>query len=308
MSEKVKLICLTPVKNEAWILDDFLASASLWADHIIIADQMSKDGSREIAKKYEKVILVDNMSTEFNEPERQKLLIGEARKISGSKILIALDADEFVAGSCIGNGELEKLKNLKKGTVINFSWPFISSGFKYYWRGDSKEMPFGFVDDGSPHLGKKIHSNRIPVPNNGNEVFSSGIEIMHFQFTDWKRMESKHHWYQCYERKNFPKKSIVKIFRLYSHMYRVGNNEKQDLGNEWFNIYNANGIDLKKNRSQDKYYWDDLTLKMFNENPELYKNIDLPWNNTLILKYLRATRSMDSLLIKVLDRVLGCIF
>ena len=72
MDGKPIVICLTPVRNEALILDRFLKATSLWADHIIIADQMSTDGSREIAKKHPKVTLIDNLSETFNEPERQK--------------------------------------------------------------------------------------------------------------------------------------------------------------------------------------------------------------------------------------------
>ena len=57
-------IVMTPVRNEAWVLRAFLETTSLWADYIIIADQMSTDGSREIAKSYEKVILIDNKNPE----------------------------------------------------------------------------------------------------------------------------------------------------------------------------------------------------------------------------------------------------
>ena len=34
-----KVICVTPVRNEAWIIEPFLRAAELWADHIILADQ-----------------------------------------------------------------------------------------------------------------------------------------------------------------------------------------------------------------------------------------------------------------------------
>ena len=51
--EKPLLVVLTPVFNEAWILPAFLKATSLWADYIIIADQMSTDGSREIYKEFE---------------------------------------------------------------------------------------------------------------------------------------------------------------------------------------------------------------------------------------------------------------
>ena len=100
--DKPLIICLTPVKNEAWILDKFIQCASLWADCIIIADQMSTDGSRDIALKYPKVRLIDNDSEAFNEPERQKLLVDAARQIHFNgqrRLLISLDADEFLTSN-----------------------------------------------------------------------------------------------------------------------------------------------------------------------------------------------------------------
>src|ERR1041384_653068 len=82
------IICLTPVKNEAWILDRFIQCASVWADHIVIADQGSTDGSREIASKYRKVTLIDNSSPTYNESERQKTLLSAARRFPGPRLLI----------------------------------------------------------------------------------------------------------------------------------------------------------------------------------------------------------------------------
>ena len=37
--ESPTVICLTPVRNESWILERFRPGASMWADHIVIADQ-----------------------------------------------------------------------------------------------------------------------------------------------------------------------------------------------------------------------------------------------------------------------------
>ena len=50
MTSTPLMIVMTPVRNEAWVLPAFLESTSRWADYIIIADQMSTDGSREIAR------------------------------------------------------------------------------------------------------------------------------------------------------------------------------------------------------------------------------------------------------------------
>ena len=105
-----KLICLTSVLNESWFLDRFIQCASIWADHIIIGDQGSTDGSQEIAQKYEKVIYFENKRTgEMNEGDYRTPLFEKARQIEGPKILITLDADEIalvlrdVAGSLAGD-------------------------------------------------------------------------------------------------------------------------------------------------------------------------------------------------------------
>ncbi|MDR3287618.1 MAG: glycosyltransferase family 2 protein, partial [Prevotellaceae bacterium] len=89
MNTKPKLICLTPVRNEAWILNAFLQATSLWADHIIIADQTSIDGSLDIASQYPKVTVVKNDSADLDENYRMNLMYAEARKIEGEKIFIA---------------------------------------------------------------------------------------------------------------------------------------------------------------------------------------------------------------------------
>jgi len=70
-----KIVVITPVKSKAWILDRFLATTSHFADHIIIADQDSTDGSQEICKRYPKVILIRNDSSEYSEARRQTLLL-----------------------------------------------------------------------------------------------------------------------------------------------------------------------------------------------------------------------------------------
>jgi hypothetical protein len=301
-----KVICLTPIKNESWILDRFLQAASEWADHIIVADQNSTDNSREIASKYSKVILIENPSTEFNEPERQKLLITEARKIKGKKLLIALDADEFISGNAFNSSDWDSIKRLNPGTVVNFNWPFISSEFEHYWIGKNKPMPFGYMDDGAEHIGKKIHSNRLPMKNDSTIYTVSNFVIMHFQFTDWNRMVSKHRWYQCYERIEFPSKSNVMIFRMYNHMYQVGANKRKKIPSDWFSFYSNKGIDLKNSINQKSYYWDDKVDKMIKQYGEKYfQYIDLPSNTNFLLKYMRWSRAFSNPMVKVLDRIIS---
>lgn len=91
------LIVLTPVFNEAWILSAFLKATSTWADYIIVADQMSTDGSRNIYSQYDKVIVIDNPISDMHQARTRKLLFDYVSKIEGDKILFTLDADEFLS-------------------------------------------------------------------------------------------------------------------------------------------------------------------------------------------------------------------
>lgn len=50
---RTSVICVTPLRNEAWILERFLRAAELWADRILVPDQGSKHGSRRIAERFE---------------------------------------------------------------------------------------------------------------------------------------------------------------------------------------------------------------------------------------------------------------
>ncbi|MDP2562083.1 glycosyltransferase family 2 protein [Psychrobium sp. 1_MG-2023] len=304
---KTKVICLTPIKNEAWILDKFLAATSLWADHIIIADQMSDDGSREIAKKYPKVILIDNKSKVFNEPERQKLLIEESRKIEGKKLLIALDADEFISGNAFSTEEWASMLSADPGTVFKFKWPFIASNFKQYWAGADANMPFAYMDDGAEHTGRAIHSTRIPSPKASPTRKLNDFVVMHYQFTDWQRMESKHRWYQCFERIQFPEKSVIEIFRRYNHMYQISEQDKRNVPAKWFSFYSENGVDISSVEISGNYYWDKEVEHFIKEYGQRYfKYMDLKENNNLLLAYLRATREWKySILEKAFDKYLG---
>ena len=45
MSKGCQKICLSPTRNEAWIINQFLAAAKTWADHVVVADQGSTDGT-----------------------------------------------------------------------------------------------------------------------------------------------------------------------------------------------------------------------------------------------------------------------
>lgn len=259
---KPTIICLTPVKNEAWILDRFLKCTSLWADHIIIADNFSNDGSREIAQKYSKVILIDDHSSTYNEYEIRKLLFEEARKIPGPRLLIAIDADEVLTANFSKSLEWQTILNAEPGTLIGLRWVNIKPDLTSYWSPDY-HFKWGFMDDGSDYQAYKIHTARVPEPDTSSRINLNEIKVLHYQYTDWDRMESKHRWYQCWERLNHPKRRPIAIYRQYHHMYAIASKEIKKLKPEWFSFYEQQSIDMTSVNCSEYYRWDKEVLAYF---------------------------------------------
>lgn len=287
------VICLTPVKNEDWILERFIKCASLWADYIIIADDKSTDGSREIMQSFQKVIIVDNSSQSYDEQHRQKLLIDSARKIDGPRLLITLDADEFLTSNFFESSEWQAVLNSKPGTVIKFKWANIKPDFNNYWESDLI-FEWGFMDDGSEHKGHKIHSPRIPIPLNAPTLILKEIKVMHYQYTDWKRMESKHRWYQCWEHVNSPKRSAISIYRQYHHMYNIKNEDLKKIPQNWMEGYQKKGIDMTTVNSEKFYRWDEDILKYIQSyGNKFFAKYDI-WNvNWVEIAQIKGIKNID---------------
>lgn len=323
---KLKIICITPVKNEAWILDNYLSAVELWADQVIVAYQNSSDDTLKILKKHPKIRIVYNRSKKFNESERQKLLISEARKIQGKKLIFALDADEFITPNffCDKN-VLSKFHSYQAGTVFRFQWANIYPSFKKYWLGPY--LPFAFIDDGRiQHSGEIIHSPRVPVVG-ANVIDVTDVNILHFQYVDWERMKSKQRWYQVWELIN-NNKSIIDIYRQYHHMYEIKNDDKKLTADEWFRCYFLNDIDLKKLKTNGIYWWDNDVIKYMKKyGANRFKFLDI-WDGVywhrgsnkpitdprdilskIIVFYLQHTQLFKHTLpIKLIDKILKYIF
>jgi hypothetical protein len=278
--DRPKVICLTPVKNEAWILDRFLKCASLWADHIIIADQQSDDGSREIACSHPKVILIDNPSSTYSELERQKVLLDAARQIPGPRLLIALDADEILSANFMNSPEWKTVLQAPVGTVIQFQWANLLPDLRSYW--EVNERNYGFMDDGSEHFGTKIHSPRIPIPAQAPAIVVRDIKVLHYQYTDWERMKSKHRWYQCWERLNQPWRRAIDIYRQYHQMDVLPHSQIRPLPREWLSGYEQQGIDVTSVCREGVFWWDRQILDLLGKHsPETFKREaiwDVDWS------------------------------
>ena len=274
--EKPNLICLTPVKNEAWILSRFLKCASLWADHIVVADQHSDDGSREIARSFEKVILVDNEDIDgIDENERRKILFEEARKFHGPRVLVALDADEVLTPNVLASSQWQAAINAPPGTSFGVKWANIRPNLQQYWT-PPYHIRIGYVDDGAEYRCGKINAPRVHSSPDIPCRQLDDIVLMHYQYTDWERMESKHRWYKCWEKVNDPHRSAISIYRQYHHMYAIGPADLHLIPSWWFEDYQAIGIDMTTVVRDQTFHWERSTLQyMARYGPAFFSKLDV---------------------------------
>ena len=265
-SNRPLMIVMTPVRNEAWVLRAFLESTSLWADQIIIADQMSTDGSREIAKNYEKVILIDNKNPEFNEAERQAMLIAKAREVSAGRdtLLWGLDADEVLAANTFETEDWKHIMNSKSGDVFWFKWAEICPNQKEYWLSPTTYYPWLFHDDGKePHGNyvRNMHSMRIPYPIEAKqEYYVDDFRVLHLAYLNEHRVASKRRFYQFvdWELNHRPSKVLA---RSYSPTKK--NEQVLPLPSDFLYKKDENGFDLFEfvDTKVAKCYMDDYIVE-----------------------------------------------
>lgn len=194
-----KVIILTPIKNEKWILPLFLDTVSTFADHILVADQKSTDGSLEILKAHPKVELIENSDNEYDEASRQKLLIATARQKYGlGHILLCLDADEIPAANLTETLGWSQMLASKPGTIFYIEKPnLFLSPYKTFR--DYNPFAIGYKDDGAEHTPKKMHSTRIPTPLHAEKLYLYDVFVLHFALIQLDRQDAKMRFYSVKE-------------------------------------------------------------------------------------------------------------
>jgi glycosyltransferase involved in cell wall biosynthesis len=297
------IICLTPVRDEAWILERFLACASLWADHIIVADQSSTDGSREIAARFPKVTLVDNPpAANFDEYQMRAVLFEKAREIPGPRVLVVLDADEVLTADCQESPEWQMILDAPPGTTFQLSCLNLWPGGEQYWHG----MVFKriYADDGAPYTCDVIHTNHVPQAPAARLVTLREIQFLHFKYTDWARMESRSRWYQCWELANCPTRHPIDLFRFnYLQDYVAQSRQLRPVKPEWFARYEEQGIDMRSVRVAASYRWDAEVRGLLERYGSRYFSALDIWGREwtpdprsrrqkLLHRYLRATQPL----------------
>lgn len=204
-----KIICLMPVKNEVDLLPLSLGVISEYSDFIIIADQMSTDGSRDIYKRFPKVRVIDNKRDGHSNEVRWDLL-KEARKIDGEKIIINLDADEYIPPLIFK--DFINSNSFRKGESFRFPWIQMWKRVGFYnnsgaWYRNYQRILW--VDDGISEYDKQVvindHVSRVPPFFLKKCKRVKDVPVIHLQWLSWNKTQLKQAYYRCSELIKFPK-------------------------------------------------------------------------------------------------------
>ena len=352
MSRPIHIV-MTPTRNEAWVIRAFLECNGLWADYIIIADQMSTDGTREIIAEYARpndemsrdqslnephtlkdirhraeVILIDNKNPEFNEAERQAILVAKAREVAAGRdtLLWGLDADEILPAHWQETVDGKYILHSKKGEVFWFKWAQLAPDKKHY--GDSIDYPWLFHDDGvEPHGNyvRNMHSMRIPYPIEEKQMYHvQDFRVLHCGLLDPMRIAAKNRFYQFVDWE-MNHRSPITLSRAYAAHY-IENQVIDDrfelepdaiafpfdfwslitLGAEhtWFDDYIFDRWTKYKEKQLRKLdIWDEEFLKYYAIEDKRR------WLDKMVHGYLHQTgKKKRGILIRAMDKLLNKIY
>jgi hypothetical protein len=275
------VICIVPVKNESWILGNFLTGARKFADHVIVGDHNSEDGSGTIAREFDSVRVVPLRDPSYDESIRRRVLIEEARKISKNALIISIDADEMLSANWSQSAEWSLMRASPPGTSFHFDWLEILPGLGHC---AVYGMTAAFVDDGTDYTGQRIHSPRIPGLAGVRKQLTE-IKLLHYIALDTGRLLSKHNWYKCLEFLEHGESAwdmSVKYQDATHTTYDapiIATQSEWLEGYDWLNEYRA---DANACRQEKVYWWDLEVLNYFDRHgTDRFRRLniwDVDWN------------------------------
>jgi hypothetical protein len=263
MTTRPQLVVLTPVRNEASNLVRFLSVTSCFADRIVIEDQCSSDDSVAICRRFPKVALIENPSPVYDEAGRQQRLLQKARElVPGPRIILALDADEILAADATGCPGWRAMFEARPGTVLLFEKPDLYGVPERCIR-YSTPWPLGFVDDGSEHRARRIHSIRIPSPAHAPQLVIDDVKVLHYAMLRMDFLASRQRMYCALENVH----RIAPFWRRRLAYPRatdwLRHGRLDDTPESWFHGWEAAGIDMRT-VPREQYYWSDYeVLRLF---------------------------------------------
>lgn len=223
----MKLVSITPARNESWVLGLSLRALLRWVDAAVVLVHASTDDTLEIASTVAgeypgRVTVLQEGDRVWREMRDRQRLLEAARRCGGTHIA-AIDADEVLTGNLLPSirGDIETLEPAR---FLGIPLRNLHRSVNQYrsdggiWGRQSGTM-LAFRD--APELGWEAtggydHHHRHPHGSRHARRLDVDGGLMHLQFASWRRLTAKHALYKMIERVRWPEKSVAEIDRLYS--------------------------------------------------------------------------------------------
>ena len=223
-------------RNYGWVTRAFLEGNTRWADYIIIVDQMSTDGTREMCAEYKNVVILDDSDMSYHENLRAKVAFMKGRELAAGRdaIYFALDIDEVMPANWTQTEDGKKILASKPGDMFQIEWAnILPDGVTCNINGWNYKV---FHDNGMDwqEVSNQMHTPLLPYSSwDDNDMISvHDFPLLHFGQYHVKWIYYKSIYYQFLDIHQNRSKSAIKLYRTYH-----GNKKKdivlQKINKEW---------------------------------------------------------------------------
>ena len=286
----MKIIGLVPFKNEEWIFATCLASLKPICDEIVCIDDGSTDKSKEIALNYGcKIYDNDQLTNVYCAEHHMRTNLVQIGREMGGTHFICLDADEALSTPFAANAK-QILQSLQPGQKISMQWLALWKSLSAYrndksiWSNLFKD--FIFCDNGNMKYDYKyFHVDRTPGLTTQINTKHLPIEagaVLHYQFSDWDRYQTKQCDYRCCELIKYPNTEPA-INNKYSITLPDHNVILKDMPIDWFITYPRPNMKMKDWR------WARMIQHFDEYGIEFFEKLDIWHYEPLLKEFVRRT-------------------
>ncbi len=277
----MKLVCLMPARNEAWVLGLSARAVLQWCDWLLILDHASTDETRPIVSDVmadiPRVTYLHEGDPQWNEMAHRQRMLDMARD-QGATHIISVDADEVLTGNL-----LPRIRNLVEcttptpGLVLQLPWLAMRGSIERYeaWGPWAREnVSVAFADDPRLHWAARQgydfhHRHPMGLPFQGYKpLHRDEGGLMHLQFVSDRRLRAKQALYKMTEVTRWPwREPVAAIDALYSRAV-YGQKEMPSGLVQYFGIEQAREIQREARR---------LNPSIVTDGPEKLARVPPTW-------------------------------
>lgn len=216
--ERPLLIVTSCTRNYGWVTRAFLEGNTRWADYIVIVDQMSTDGTREMCAEYKNVVIVDDPDMTYKENTRAKMAFMKGRELAAGRdaIYFALDIDEVMPANWKQTEDGKKILGSKPGDMFQLEWANILPDGKTCDRSGWQYKIFHDNGMAWQESTRQMHTPLLPYSTWEVEpVKVHDFPLLHFGHFHEKWLYYKGVYYQFLDMHQKRSKSVVSLYRTY---------------------------------------------------------------------------------------------